>query len=342
MAQEQNALNKVQAWCLKSKENLENIGVTCLLVLFIPIVFVGVVLDWIFVHNWIMFPIWALLCPRFAAKSLIYDSELLEDYDQFCRRTLQREINLLPRYVKNAFIEEGVGKFSDSDFLEYFRRAKDQENAWKILQRNGRGSLLWKGDDSEQSFFLMHADSLSVEHLIVAFGRGMSDVLERYLTRGTFPSAFVDYLIQHGNEGNARGYLREHVKKHGLTADQITQALSTTINVDQWLASYGQRNLVMTCSGESPLWQKYCRSDAVFFPENEKLMSRKHLEVFYQSGRFLSEEGIVHHLGNFKRSPFIASLIIQTEKPEKLMNNCRIKALIQSNAELLSEFYMAH
>lgn len=342
MAQEQKVLNKVQTWWKKSKENLENIGVTCLLVLFIPIVFVGVVLDWIFVHNWIMFPIWALLCPRFAAKSLNSDSELLEDYGKFCRCTLQWEINLLPRYVKNAFIEEGVGKFSDTDFLEYFRRSKDQENAWKVLQQNGRGSLLWKGDDSEQSFFLKHSASLSVEHLIAAFGRGMSDVLERYLTRGTFPSAFVDYLIQHGNEGNARGYLSEHVKKHGLTADQITQALSTTINADQWLASYGQRNLVMTYSGESLLWQKYCHSDAVFFPENEKLMGQKHLEVFYQSGRFLSEEGIVHHLGNFKRSPFIASLIIQTEKPEKLMNNCRIKALIQSNAELLSEFYMAH
>ena len=304
-------------------------------------------------HNPILFPIWAALFPQSMAGSLVPDRD--NEIDVMLKSTSQSllmwEIKMFPWRMRRHFVEALPHLFSEAEKIQCFFGYLDRQEYLSKLSSASIDALWATGDDAARVHILNSKKSYSRKEMEYIIDKNMEDRARQYAQNATFSKDILILLIEKLPQKLALQLLINAIRKNGLTPDLLRYAQQKCQQEDLkvitdaaetysicWMVKSAVRKSTNDFRSSDENYSTLLQQVKEFPAEAEMLFSPKLLRMFYEDGRHLHKESIIHILTslydeNMKKMP----LIFKYEKEHGLKDTA-VADLVKADPQVLKMY----
>lgn len=342
-----------KATAAKAAKKIVNFVQTLVQGLFIVLGMFLLLIIYLLLFNPIVLWVWAMIAPKSAASHLNAirgkkDGHPLDFPGEIFWEMNKKFRFLLPWRSKKEFLRVTcLSEATVAQEIKFFH----SENALEVINSG------WLSKEAKDELFLESGlcswllpkmGSLTTEqfsHLIrESEWKSIGEYFSKYTPSETMLQGLLNAAIEKGkaDDSNPLKIFCSYAKKQGLSTNIINslyqnKTISDVLEViEDALACYGERQLVLAGREDMELWKKYCTlEDGKFFEENQILMNLAEYEFFHEQGMKLSNSAIVYFLS--AEDLKMAKKVIEYEVIGQRVSE-NVGMLIVSNPKLLPFF----
>lgn len=338
-----------KATAAKAAKKIVNFVQTLVQVLFMIVGIFLLLSIYLLLFNPIVVWVWAMIAPKSAASRLNDIRGEKDGHPLNIPGEIFWEMNkkfrfLLPWRSKKEFLRVTcLSEATVAQEIKFFH----SENALEVINSG------WLSKEAKDKLFLESGlcswllpkmGSLTTEqfsHLIrEREWKSIGEYFSKYTPSETMLQSLLNAAIEEGKaDSNPLKIFCSYAKKQGLSTNIINslyqnKTISDVLGeIEDALACYGERQLVLAGREDMELWKKYCTLEKCeFFEENQILMNLAEYEFFHEQEMKLSDSAIVHFLS--AEDLVMAKKVIEYEVINRNVSE-NVGMLIVANPKLL-------